>query len=258
MSGFGNKLIARRASAGLTLKEAANKSGLKLKQVKALEEENFMLFKNKAEAASALQALGTALGLQQAAFKQDFDQAWQDAGAAKAFIVQKSRPRGFSFAGSRAARYAVLAASLVLLTSAGSYYFWAGAKSRQQVAIKPVLEQGSAGAFQAAAPLEADVPGPQAQAEEQSGALESLPAVAQNLTEAEATTEPALQEEEAVPAENAGPAKDAATENQPTALPRSGGTLTLVWSGALALACGLAFWAFNFYTEERHKAPCWF
>lgn len=262
MKGFADSLISERTAQGLSVKEAAKKSGLKVKTIKALEEEDMLKFKNKEEALLALKAYGTALGLEEAALLFSFNRQWSDVSAAKTFMQQKHREEKSFFAGGRAARLALVLGALVVFAGAGGYYFWQAnektrfldlAASGQEEAETLLASSLEASASDTATSLEEEAPGTgagelAASLDESAGKeLASAEGAEGGAQEAQFVEEASEEAPEGALAENGAgeeqPASAEPSEVMVAALPRSAGTLASVFLSAFLIIFGSMLFA---------------
>jgi len=277
--GFGNKLMLKRLAKGLSMKEAARESGLKQRDIRALEEEEILRFKDKDQIAESLTRYGKALGMNRIELLTELDALWSDSSTAKAYLQQKyNRPgwRLFLQDNPLVAYGAVVAVAVMALT-VGGYLYWSG------------IDQPGGAAGLTAAPLAGDetVTNPErehsfseplhseqnqdellvagiennsavedilngdstGQAEEKSGAAEP-----DRVFEENTVLNGEDQDQPAQPVElEAELAENTAENYQEMSLPRSGGNAFLLWTGTLTFITGLVLLLLPLHIKEQKE-----
>jgi len=253
LSGFGNKLMLKRLAMSLSIREVARKSGLKQKQIKALEDEDVLRFKDKKQADEAIKAYAAALGLNQAEIVSDLNLVWSDSSTAKAYMQQKyKQEKSNIFTGNQAVKYGLLLAGLVVLIGAGGYYYWFGFDNRQHAADASVPEQGGVDL------LEADLPEIEvstgAGMEVEPASVNQEPETGDNTEEEDLLTEAAegVEEEGIAPEIETDESDSAPVVDQEIVLPRSAGNLFLIWAGALTVITGLLLITLTLFIKDRN------
>ncbi len=250
MSGFGNKLMLKRLAMSLSIKDAARKSGLKQKQIKALEDEDILRFKEKSQADEVLKTYAAALGLDQTEIANDFNLAWSDSSTAKAYMQKQYKKDKFNiFAGNQALKYGLLLAGLVVLVGAGGYYYWSGLDNEQHPAGTALPGPTEINSIETSSP-DSETPADMGIENDVAG---QLPSDGVNVDEDHSAIEAFAEAEE----EDISPEIESdddilsAADNQDIVLPRSAGNLYLAWIGVLTLVTGLILIALTYLLNGR-------
>ncbi len=232
MPGFGSKLMLKRLALGLSLRDAAKMSGLKQKQLRALEDEDLLRFRDKDHIAERLITYAATLDLNKAEMQKELELVWSDSNTAKNYMQQKYNKsnEGNHFGGNPLVGYSIAVGAAVLLLSAGGYFYWnffAGGQS-------PSQDQYGVAA----------VDSYETTSNDSQAALDGV----EDAEQTEQTAGPVLQDENAVEGNN-----DAVSEVPETTdltelvavgegsadLPRASGTSYLMWVGLLTFLTGL-------------------
>ena len=128
MPGFGSKLRIKRLALGLSLRDASKKAQVKQKYILALEEEEILRFKEKEKVIELVNTYAPAIGLDRTELLNDFENLWSDSSTAKIYMQQKynKQSRLNYFRDQKMAGYGVVLCVVVLLISAGGYFYWTG------------------------------------------------------------------------------------------------------------------------------------
>ncbi len=237
MPGFGSKLMLKRLALGFSLRDAAKMSGLKQKQLRALEDEDLLRFRDKDHIAELLITYAATLDLNKVDMQKELELVWSDSSTAKNYMQQKynKSKEGKRFGDNPLIGYSIAVGAAVLLLSVGGYLYWNNIAGGQG----PVQNQHSVVADDSHESVSSDAQTPLDKAEELLGSAE----------QAEQPTGPVLQDENAVEGNNNGAVSEVPETidlTEPVAvgegsadLPRASGTSYLMWVGMLTFLTGL-------------------
>jgi cytoskeletal protein RodZ len=235
--GFGSKLMLKRLALGFSLRDAAKMSGLKQKQLRALEDEDLLRFRDKDHISEMLITYAAVLDLNKAEILKELELIWSDSSTAKNYMQQKynKSKEGKRFGDNPLVFYSIAVGAAALLLSVGGYFYWNNFVGGQS----PVQNQYSVTAGDTQESASADAQTPLDDAEERSGSAE----------QAEQSTGAVLQDENAVDTNTNDAVSDAPETTdfaEPAAvgegsadLPRASGTRYLLWVGMLTFFTGL-------------------
>ena len=248
MPGFGSKLMLKRLAMGYSLRDASRMSGLNQKQLRALEDEDLLRFRDKDHISEKLITYAAALDISKAEIQKDLELVWSDSNAAKNYMQQKYNKsrKGKHFGDNPLVGYGLAVGAAVLLLSFGGYFYWNNVAGGQG----PAQNQYSAAAVDSYETASADAQTSLDNAEDLSGSAE----------QAEQSTGPVLQNENAaegndgvvseVP-ETIDSTEFAAIGEGSADLPRASGTRYLLWVGLLTFLTGLLLFGLPASTNGR-------
>ena len=126
MPGFGSKLMLKRLALGFSLRDAAKMSGLKQKQLRALEDEDLLCFRDKGQISEMLMTYAATLDLNKAEILKELELVWSDSNTAKNYMQQKynKSKEGKLFGNNPLVGYSIAVGAAVLLLSVGGYFYW--------------------------------------------------------------------------------------------------------------------------------------
>jgi cytoskeletal protein RodZ len=247
--GFGSKLMLKRLAMGFSLRDVSNMSGLKQKQLRALEDEDLLRFRDKDQVADLLKAYAATLDLDEAEIQKDLDFVWSDSSTAKNYMQQEYNKsnKGKFFGENPLVGYGIAVGAAVLLLSVGGYFYWNNITGSQD----PLQGQYSIASDDSVGLSSADAETPLDNVEELTGAAE----------QADHSTGAVLQEENTAEGDSAVSEAQATIEptesvdvgEGSTDLPRASGTSYLLWVGLLTFLTGLFLFSFPAVTTNGRK-----
>ncbi len=248
MPGFGSKLMLKRLALGFTFRDVAKMSGLKQKQLRALEDEELMRFRDQEQIAGLLTTYAATLGLNKAEIIKDLELVWSDSSSAKNYMQQKyNKSKNSKFFGDNPfIGYGIAVGAAALLLSVGGYFYWNNITGDQS----PLQEQTSISADDSSEQASVDTQTPLDSAEDLTGSSDPV----------DQSVGPVPQGESAVEGDNVTVSENPETNdsaalvavNDSSAdLPRASGTSYLLWVGLLTFLTGLLLFGLPAAFRER-------
>ncbi|GEM_PF-4627211 len=125
MASFGDKLRYKRMGMGLSLKEASKKAKIKQKHLKALEEENLLIFSDKESIIELIKKYAPVVGIDQVELIDDFNVLWTDSRMAKAYLQQSfNKQKTYNLGLERIPVYGTIILAAALFLSVGGFLVW--------------------------------------------------------------------------------------------------------------------------------------
>jgi cytoskeletal protein RodZ len=230
--GFGSKLMLKRLALGFSLRDAAKISGLKQKELRALEDEDLLRFRDKDQIAELLIIYAATLDLNKTEIKKDLELVWSDASTAKNYMQQEynNSKKVNIFGSNPLIGYGIAVGAAVLLLSVGGYFYFNNIAGGQG----PLQEQFGLVTNDGHEPVPA--------------ATQTQPDLSGSNEQAEHSTIPVSQDESAAESNNSGvlevtepiePAEHVAAGESSDGLPRASGSSYILWVGLLTFLTGL-------------------
>ncbi len=251
MPGFGSKLMLKRLAMGFSLRDAAKMSGLKQKQLRALEDEDLLRFRDKDQIEELLKTYAATLDLNKAEIQKDLELVWSDSSTAKNYMQQEynKTKKDNLFGDSPLVGYSIAVGAAVLLLSVGGYFYWSNIVGSQGSSSD--LYSTAAGDSREQTSDNTQTPLDSAElVNDLSGSAE----------QAEQSTEPVLPDDTTAINNNgaASEAQETFESTEPVALgdssadlPRASGTSFLLWVGLLTFLTGLLLFGLPASVKRR-------